>query len=126
MSMKAQAPEGAAEQSGWSFMKSFMRDFGLSDTEIIDTLGERPSYYAQMEVLTKKLYQSPDFYTNLYDKPANIDRISASMEAIKLMQMRDWFHAATRREMLASLLVEEGLAGHVSSINDQIITLSAE
>ena len=117
MSMKASAEEGLAEQSGGAFMKAMMRDFDFSDTEIEEFLGEFPSYYAQMEVLTKKLYQHPDFYTNLYDKPANVSRIGASMDAIKLMQMRDWYETVTRREMLSSLLVEAGLTKHVNKID---------
>lgn len=126
ISIKAQSPEGLGEESGWSFMKAFMRDFGISDDEIVETLGERPSYNAQMEILTKKLYHSPEFYTNLYDKPANVDRISASLEAIKLMQMRDWYQTATRREMLSSLLVEEGLAKHVQAVNGRIPSTAAK
>lgn len=126
MSMKAQAPEGIAADSGWSFMKAFMREFGLTDTQIADTLGERPSYYAQMDVLTKKMYQDPEFYINLYDKPVNVNRISASMDAIKLMQMRDWFHTAARREMLSSLLLESSLTGYVAKKNDKFSNLTAE
>lgn len=111
ISIKAAAPEVTLDEnnlevSGWSFMKAFLRDFGLSDEEIDNMLGERPSYYAQMEVLTKKIYQDPDFYTNLYDKPTNVDRIGAAMDAIRLMQMRDRFEVSTRLEMLASLLLE--------------------
>ena len=124
MSMKAQSAEGLGSQSGWSFMKALMRDFGLSDSEIVETLGERPSYYAQMEVLTKKLYQDPNFYTNLYDKPTNINRIAASMEAIKLMQMRDWYQTVTRRELLSSLLLEADLQHRVQTTNDEITDLS--
>lgn len=105
VSQKASAAEGEGANSGWNFMKTLMRDFNLSDDEINAALGEFPSYYAQMDVLTKKMYQSPNFYTNLYDKPANVERISTSMEAIRLMQMRDHYKSVLRREMLLSAML---------------------
>ncbi len=127
--MKASAArdeKGAAEKSGWNYMKGFMRDFGLSDEEIHAYLGDYPSYHAQMEVMTKKLYQSPDFYTNLYDKPVNVARIGASMEAIKLMQGRDHLKSALRREMLTSLLVEEALAKYVAKLGIDMDTAAGQ
>jgi hypothetical protein len=59
-----------------------------------------------MELLTRKMYQNPTFYAALYTKPANVERTAAAMEAIKLMQDRDRFEAALRREMLLSVLLE--------------------
>lgn len=99
-------------------MKAFIRELGLpgmTDAEIHAYLGERPSYYAQMEVLTKKIYESPNFYTNLYDKPENVDRIGAAIDAIGLMSMRDRFDSSLRREMLTGLLVEDALQTHIES-----------
>ncbi|MCK5284122.1 MAG: hypothetical protein KAJ86_00900 [Alphaproteobacteria bacterium] len=116
VSMKAKTNSKDSDSNGPSFMKALMRDFNLSDDDINGLLGEYPSYYAQMDVLTKKIYQNPNFYTNLYTKPANIDRISVSMEAIKLMQLRDQFKASLRREMLTSLMVEEELRSHHKKI----------
>ena len=87
------------------------------EEQIDEILGERPSYYAQMEVLTKKIYQSPNFYTNLYDKPANVKRIGASIDAITIMNQRDRFESLLRREMLTSVLVEEALGTHVEEVN---------
>ncbi len=108
------------EVSGWKFMKILIKDFGLNDEEIEEMLGAYPSYYAQMEVLTKKIYQSPNFYTNLIDKPVNIDRISVAMEAIKLMNGRDRFESALRREMLTSMLVEEALTKETQKVQGEI------
>lgn len=96
--------------SGWNFMKSMMREYGMSDEEIDSLLGEYPSYYAQMEVLTKKMYQNPDFFTNLYDKPVNLERISATMDTIRIMQQRDQFESKLRQEMLTSMLLEDALS----------------
>lgn len=106
------------ENTGWTFMKAFIRELGvpgMTDAEIHAYLGERPSYYAQMEVLTKKIYESPNFYTNLYDKPENVDRIGAAIDAIALMSMRDRFDSSLRREMLTALLVEDALQTHVET-----------
>ena len=84
-------------------------------------LGQNPSYYAQMDVLTKKIYQNPNFYTSLYDKPTNVRRIGVSMDAISLMQMRDQYESALRKEMLLSLMLEQELkkrAGQVRAAID--------
>lgn len=94
------------QDSNASYLLALFREFGLEDNEIRLMLGDHPSYYAQMEILTKKIYQNPTFYTNLYDKPANVQRIRAAMTAIKLMQDRDIGAALQRREMLLSIMLE--------------------
>ncbi|MCF8495690.1 MAG: hypothetical protein K9G62_03375 [Alphaproteobacteria bacterium] len=120
VAMKANADPGT-NHSGGDFVKALMKEFGLSG-DVDKLLGSRPSYYAQMEVLTKKIYQNPDFYTNLYDTPANVNRIGVTLDAIKLMQMRDWHEASMRREMTTSLLIEEGLMKHVAQLSDEMGT----
>ena len=114
--LKASSEEGLGAESGWNFMKALYSEFGVPDEEIHKTLGDFPSYYAQMEVLTKKIYQSPEFYTNLYDKPANVRRAGVSMDAIKLMQGRDHFNASLRREMLLSMMVEQEIAAKAKDL----------
>lgn len=126
-----------AEDAGWAYMKAMLREFnipdepdafdvdtpptsGNSDAEINRLLGERPSYYAQMEVLTKKIYQNPRFYTNLYDKPTNVSRIGVAIDAIALMNLRDRYDSLLRREMLSAILVEQALQPHVEKISAQI------
>lgn len=94
------------QDSNAAYLLALFREFGIEDKEIRLMLGEHPSYYAQMEILTKKIYQNPTFYTNLYDKPANVKRIRAAMTAIKLMQDRDIAAALQRREMLLSIMLE--------------------
>jgi hypothetical protein len=88
------------------YLRALFREFGIQDQEIRDMLGPNPSYYAQMELLTKKIYQNPMFYTALYDKPTNVKRIRAAMTAIKLMQDRDIASSLQRREMLLSMMLE--------------------
>lgn len=89
------------------YLKALIKEMGIKDTKAIEKiLGENPSYFAKMEVLTKKLYQDPNFYANLYDKPANVSRMRTAMKAIKLMQDRDIYAALQRREMLFAMLLE--------------------
>jgi len=78
----------------------------VMQTQLDALLGENPSYYAQMEVLTKKIYQNPDFYTNLYDKPANVERKGVALQAIGLMQKFDLLKSNLRNEASQSVLLE--------------------
>jgi hypothetical protein len=90
-------------------MGNALRELGLTESEAVRYLANdttTPSYNAQMEILTKKIYQNPNFYTNLIDKPANVDRQIAAMQAVGLMQDRDVYQSMERQEMLMSLLLE--------------------
>ena len=123
--MKSAAIE-PMEDHGSSYMKALMRDFGMSEEDIHLYLGDNPSYYSQMEMLTKIMYQHPNFYTNLYDKPANVDRMNASMQAIGLIQQRDRHESQMRQEMLISQLVEQGLRKHTEDVNQRILDLARD
>ncbi len=112
IAMKTAAPETI---SNGPYLRALLREFGVGDDEITAQLGESPSYYAQMELLTKKIYQSPNFYAGLYDKPANVQRIRAAMKAVKLMQDRDIHAAYLRREMLLSMILEMRLRNNADS-----------
>lgn len=120
--MKSRAPDGIKELSGWNFMKAYMRELGLNNTEIDKFMGEHPSYYAQMEVMTKKMFQHPDFFTNLYDKPVNVERIGISLDAIGVMQQRDMLKSLHRQEMIDSMMVETELAPLINRINGNAMT----
>jgi Arc/MetJ family transcription regulator len=111
---------GDAAETAAPYLRGLMHDFGLSETEITAMIGENPSYFSQMELLTKKMYQNPNFYTELYTKPANIKRIRAAMKAIKLMQDRDIYNALLRREMLISMLLETDVRDIQGSFEDNI------
>lgn len=124
ISMKARAPEQPEDViPGWAHMKTMMRSFGMSDDAIEMMIGERPGYNAQMEILTKKMYQNPDFYTNLYAKPTNVDRVITSLSAISLMQQRDMHEASMRREMLLSGMIENELITDSESIQGSILEI---
>ncbi len=79
-----------------------------------------PSYSAQMEILTKKLYQDPAFYVNLVDKPANVQRQYAAMQSFGLMQQRDIFETIVRSEMLLSVIVELEIAKYQDDIQNRL------
>lgn len=87
------------------FMNRIMEEMGMVDNPA-QYLGENPSYYAQMDVLTRKMYQNPVFYTNLYTKPENLKRTGVALQALQIMHDRDRFEASLRREMLLSTLLE--------------------
>jgi predicted GNAT superfamily acetyltransferase len=59
-----------------------------------------------MDLLTKKIYQNPKFYTELYDKPVNIDRKEVAMRAIGLMQKRDFYRSIMRSEAIMAVWLE--------------------
>lgn len=92
-----------------SFLKAIVKDLGLSDADIEEILGDNPSYYAQLEVLSQKMFQTADFFTDLYDKPANVDRKLAALNAIELMLDRAIYESELRHEMLYSVLLSSKL-----------------
>lgn len=108
------------------YMYAIMREMGVSEEEIPLYLGDRPSYYAQMEVLTKKLYQNPMFYTELYDKPANVERKMVSMQAIDLMQRRDIYRSVLRTEAILSVMLETALGEQQDKVANEINRLEAD
>lgn len=110
------------------YMEHILRELGVTDSngdgdtqdEILQILGEHPSYHAQMEVITKKMFQNPDFYTNLYDKPANIERKTVALQAINLMQKFDILKSALRDEASMSILLEISISELQAEIEDAI------
>jgi hypothetical protein len=101
----AQRAAGAPESAPYT--KAILKELGVQNaTEIDQLLGKNPSYFAQMEILTKKIYQNPLFYTELYDKPVNVARKGAAMQAIGLMQDRDLYNSLLRSEVVLSVLLE--------------------
>lgn len=107
------------------YMEAVMKELGVPSAEILQVMGENPSYYAQMEILTKKLYQTPDFYTNLYETPANVERKSAALQAIKLMQKFDMLKSFLRSEASFSVLLELAILDLQGEVEDAIGHLDA-
>lgn len=102
------------------FLKAFIKNLGLEETEINKLIGDEPSYFAQMEVLTKKVYEDPVFYANLYDKPANVERKIAVMEALEVMQDRDIYDSLLRSEAVLAMYLETLLDVEQQRVSSEI------
>lgn len=103
------------------YLTAIMAQLGMPPDDITKFLGQNPSYFAQMDVLTKRIYMSPNFFVNLFTQPANIERTGVALQAIELMQDRDRFEASLRREMLISMIVEMKLRELEKPVNNTII-----
>ncbi len=111
------------------YMVELVRQLGIPDDEIVAKLGKNPSYYAQMGVLTKSIFQTPQFYIDLYDKPANVARKRVALKALELMQERDLYRSQLRAEAIVSVLLEMSiteLQDEVQNKNDSITGEGAE
>jgi hypothetical protein len=109
------------------YIKRIVLELGMQPDEVEEFIGGNPSYFAQMEVLSKRMYQNPVFYTNLYDSPENVQRTGVAMQAVKLMQDRDRFESAMRREMMISLILELKVREYQDTVsNDRIFGITPE
>lgn len=108
------------------YLVALIRELGVPDAEASKMMGDNPSYYAQMEILTKKLYQNPDFYTNLYDKPANVERKGVALQAIGLMQKFDLFKSYLRNEASLSVLLELAVMDLQNEVENEINQMTSE
>lgn len=121
------AMKSQGEKEVQPYLYAIMKEMGITDDdEIKKYLGERPSYFAQMEILTKKLYQNPSFYTELYDKPANVERKNVSLQAIELMQKRDIYRSILRSEAILSVMLETALGEHQDKVVNEINRLNED
>ena len=130
--MKAQSPRvldkyvsgpGTTDRiqtSARTYMENILIQLGVPTTEVLAMMDENPSYFAQMEILTKKLYQNPDFFTNLYDTPANVERKTVALQAIKLMQKFDMLKSHLRGEANISILLEMAVEELQREVEDEI------
>ena len=92
----------------------------MPSDDVYKIIGQDPSYYAQLELLAKKIYQSPEFYSNLYDKPANVARKGVALKAIDLMLDRAIFESQIRQEMSTSVLLSARLRGEFRDVNKNL------
>lgn len=103
-----------------TFLGAIMAELGVPAADIYTIIGNDPSYYAQLEILAKKIYQNPDFYANLYDKPANVARKGVALKAIELMLDRAIYESQLRQEMATSVLLSAKLHKPFKSINQDL------
>ena len=114
------AMKGEGTSGSRTFIDAYLQELGMPSSEINQFLGTNPSYNAQMEVLTKKAYQTPIFYTNLYDKPANVARKAVAIQAIGLMQKFDLLKSYLRTEASLSVLLEISILQLQREVEDNI------
>lgn len=108
------------------YMRLILDNLGVSDNSAMAAyLGDQPSYYAQMEVLTKRIFQDGQFYTNLYDKPANVDRKGVALQAIGLMQSFDTWQSYLRTEAMLSVLLELEIMKLQDEVQNRLNTLDS-
>ncbi|HTK83602.1 MAG TPA: hypothetical protein VL625_00820 [Patescibacteria group bacterium] len=124
--LAAGAPAGAIDSTKTvAYMNIILKDLGIPVAEIPDWLGKQPSYYAQMEFLTKIMFQNPQFYVTLYDTPANVARKKVILQAIGLMQDFDTLQSYLRTEMMLSQILELDLIKLQREVQDRIDRLGA-
>lgn len=115
----------AASASAGNYLYAVFEQLGVgSDAEARQMLGSNPSYYAQLEIMAQKIYQDPEFFTNLYDSPTNVMRKNIAMQAINLMLDRDTFRSELRTEILLSQLLEAEMVRYQKSLANRMNQMS--
>lgn len=102
--MKSNGATDAAQTR--TYLAAVLEELGVPQADALEMIGDNPSYYAQMEILTKTILQRPQFFVDLYDKPANVARKGVALQALSLMQDRDTFKSTLRSESMLSLILE--------------------
>lgn len=117
----------AASATAGNYLYAVFEQLGVgSAAEARQMLGSNPSYYAQLEIMAQKIYQDPEFYTNLYDSPTNVLRKNIAMQAINLMLDRDTFRSELRTEALLSQLLEAELVRYQKSLANRLNQMSSQ
>jgi hypothetical protein len=116
--MKTQGGEESEYSAGYA--GAILTQLGVPDDDVFHLLGERPSYFALMDLLSQKIYQDPNFIINLYDKPANVARKDVAIRAVNLMVERDIYKSDLRYEAMLAVMLETELEKHQARIQDRI------
>lgn len=112
------------------FFGKAIQNLGYGSNEVVDYLGINANdwgtesadlgQYATLEILAKKLYQNPKFYSDLYDTPANIKRKSAALKAFELMLDRAIYESELRQELAMSVLLSSRLKKYTRDQNSKL------
>lgn len=100
-------------------LRQVMQNLGVAAGDVDALIGANPSYFAQMDIFTQKIFQDPSFMVNLYSGPANVARMGVVLQGIKLMSDRDKLDAYLRREMLLSMILEMKLRDRQDALNNE-------
>lgn len=106
--------------TGKNYATTILEHLGMDTQKATTYLGARPSYYALMEVLTKKIYQDPKFYVSLYDTTANLERKGTALRAIGLMQNMDLYKSRLRSEAVMSVLLEDRVMAEQERVRNRL------
>lgn len=107
------------------YIVPIFESLGMTPSETATYLGSNPSYMAFLEVMSKKMYQRPQFYTELYDTPANIERKSVAMQAISLILDRDIYESYLRSESVMALILEAKLEDAQKQVENKVNSISS-
>jgi hypothetical protein len=136
--MKTQAlpPQGQQEPPVAPYMRLLIKELfqsapgnvtaspgGVTANDYATLLGNNPSYYAQMEILTQRIFQDPRFFTGLYDKPANVERKNVAIQALDLMLDRDQFKSDLRSEAILSVILEGELNKYAEGVSNRLVKI---
>ena len=113
------AGSDTANNSG-AYVQAIFQQLGASADDAKALTGTRPSYYTLLDALTRRLYQSPAFFSNLYDTPANVARKDVAMQALGLMLDRDQYKSELRSEANLAVLLELDLTPAYQSVQRRI------
>lgn len=102
-------------------LREVMAGINVAPADVDGLIGANPSYYAQMNILSKKLFQNPQFFTNLYVSPANVARTGVALQAMQIMHDRERFEASMRKGMLLSMILEMNLRRAQETVNNNIV-----
>ncbi len=107
------------------YLVALMDELGIPEEEITRVLGENPSYYAQMRVLTEIINYNPDLYVNLYDTPTNVMRKRVALQAIGILQKWDTLESMWRAEMSAAVAASIRLDEAQEGVQDELNRIDA-
>ncbi|MEM8833653.1 MAG: hypothetical protein AAGB32_03825 [Pseudomonadota bacterium] len=103
------------------YMIAALEQMGIGEEQAIDLFGERPSYHTQMMFLTNTMLQDPTFYSDLYDKPENVDRKKVSIQAINLKLRHDMYDSVLRSNANQAVLLEALLQEPADRVSNEIL-----
>lgn len=111
----------AASANAGNYLFAIFSQLGVTDdAQARQMLGSNPSYYAALEAMAQKIYQDPEFFTNLIDSPTNVLRKNVAMQAIDLMLDRDTFKSELRTEALLTVLLEAEMIRSQKNLQERL------
>lgn len=108
---------GDVSAESYAFLLELMKEMGFAEDEAKRLLSENPSYYQQLELVSRKMFQRPEFYVDLMDKPANVARKGVALQALSLLPRRELFKSALRTEAMLAILLELEIESHAEKAN---------